>query len=112
VRGRSIIWLALLMLHCARDAPVTLVIAAAEVRKYEMSLHNMRKGRNYFLISPSVLPAKNNILLVAPRLRRELFMSTHRSDRFSLVPFSVYAAVATAFVFIVLILAGVLPRIP
>ena len=33
-------------------------------------------------------------------------MSTHRSDRFSLVPFSVYAAVATAFVFIVLILAG------
>jgi hypothetical protein len=39
-------------------------------------------------------------------------MSTHRSDRFSLVPLSVYAAVATAFVFIVLILAGVLPRIP
>jgi hypothetical protein len=39
-------------------------------------------------------------------------MSNHRSARFSLVPFSVYAAVATAFVFIVLIVAGVLPRIP
>ena len=39
-------------------------------------------------------------------------MSNHRSDRFSLVPFSAYAAVATAFVFIVLIVAGVLPRIP
>jgi hypothetical protein len=37
-------------------------------------------------------------------------MSNHRSARF--VPFSVYAAVATAFVFIVLIVAGVLPRIP
>jgi hypothetical protein len=39
-------------------------------------------------------------------------MSNHRSARFSPVPFSVYAAVATAVIFIVLIVAGVLPRIP
>jgi hypothetical protein len=38
-------------------------------------------------------------------------MSNHRFARFSPVPFFLYAAMATAVGFIVLILAGVLPRI-
>ena len=39
-------------------------------------------------------------------------MSSHRSARFSLVPYFLYAGMATAVGFIVLILAGVLPHIP
>jgi hypothetical protein len=39
-------------------------------------------------------------------------MPSHRSARFSLVSYFLYAAMATAVGFIVLILAGVLPHIP
>jgi hypothetical protein len=78
-----------------------------------MSLHNVRRIGNYFLICGKVLrPRKKIFYLAPPGVRRELFMSNHRSARFSPGPFSVYAAVATAVIFIVLIVAGVLPRIP
>jgi hypothetical protein len=91
----------------------SLVIAAAEVRKKEISLRNVGGEESDFLICCDLLRlCKRIFYLAALGVRRGLFMSNHRSARFSLVPFSVYAAVATAFVFIVLLLAGVLPRIP
>jgi hypothetical protein len=71
-----------------------------------------RNGKLFHYFSRAIAPLRNNFLAALSVCAKRYSMSNHRSARFPPVPFFLYAAMATAVGFIVLILAGVLQRIP
>jgi hypothetical protein len=74
-----------------------------------------RSGKLFHYFSRAVAPLKNNFLAALNFCAKGVLDAQSSLYSFfpcSLVPFFRYAAMATAVGFIVLILAGVLPRIP